>query len=68
VKVGDLVKRVVTGARDQRLIDELGVIVDIVTRTESYVSSGCKNYIVVTSSGNEYRCWGGNLEVVNESK
>jgi len=68
MKVGDLVKRVVTGAHDQRLIGELGVIVDVITLTESYTSSGCKNYIVVTSSGNEYRCWGGNLEVVNESK
>ena len=68
MKVGDLVKRVVTGARGQRLIDELGVIVDVTTHTESYASSGCERYTVVTSSGDEYRCWRGNLEVINESR
>ena len=68
MKVGDLVKRVVASTRNQHMIDELGVIVDVITHIESYASSGCKKYIIATAHGNEYRCWQGELEVINESR
>jgi hypothetical protein len=68
VKVCDLVRCIASGARDQHRLDEVGLIVDIVTHTETYTSSGCKNYVVLTARGDEYRCWKGDLEVISESR
>ena len=67
MKSGDLVSCVATDARNYQRLSQVGMIVDIVTHTETYASSGCKNYIVLTSRGDEYRCWKSNLEVINES-
>ena len=66
MKTGDLVRRIASGARDHHRLDEVGLIIDIVTHTETYRSSGCKNYVVLTSTGVEYRCWQGDLEVISE--
>jgi len=70
VKVGDLVRRVTTGSRGnvRQDLDDIGVIVDITTHVETYTSSGCKNYIVITQRGVTHRCWQGELEVVSESR
>ena len=43
-----------------------GLIVDIETHTETYTSSGCKKYVVLTARGDEYRCWQGAIEVISE--
>jgi len=68
VKRGDLVRCIVSGARDQSRLGEVGIVVDIVTHTETYASSGCKNYVVLTARGDEYRCWKGELEVISETR
>jgi hypothetical protein len=66
MKVGDLVR--FRKAPGHPCAGALGVVVNIVTHTETYTSSGCKNYIVLTAQGNEHRCWQGNLEEVNEGR
>jgi hypothetical protein len=72
MKVGDLVMLRMTGGasgvRSYKRINEVGVIIDIVTHTETYTSSGCKKYIVLTARGDEQRCWQGEIEVINESR
>ena len=68
MKCGDLVRVACKGGRDQLSLGEVGIIVDIVTHTETYASAGCKEYIVLTAHGNEYKCWKGSLEVINESR
>ena len=68
MKYGDLVRVECKGARDQVSLGEVGIIVDIVTHRGTYASSGCKEYIVLTAHGNEYKCWKGSLEVINESR
>jgi len=67
MKVGDLVRRIVSSPRDQSRLDEVGIVVDIVTHTETYASSGCKNYVILTACGDKYRCWKGELEVIREA-
>jgi hypothetical protein len=68
VKLGDLVRCIAVDARDQRRLDEVGMVIDIVTHTETYTSSGCKNYIVLTAHGHKYQCWKGDLEVLSETR
>jgi hypothetical protein len=68
VKLGDLVRCIAVDARDQRRLDEVGMVIDIVTHTETYTSSGCKNYIVLTAHGRKYQCWKGDLEVLSETR
>ena len=68
MKIGDLVRCTAVDARDQRRLDEVGIVVDIVAHTETYTSSGCKNYIVLTEHGHKYQCWQGELEVISESR
>ena len=66
MKVGDLVQ--FRKAPRHPRTGELGVIVNITTHTETYTSSGCKNYVVLTERGDEYSCWQGDLEVLSESR
>ena len=68
MKVGDLVRCITARARHAHRLDELGIIVDVVTHTETYTSSGCKNYIVLTARGDEYQYWKGDLEVISEMR
>jgi hypothetical protein len=68
MKVGDLVMCIASGTRNQHRLDEVGLIVDIVTHTETYTSSGCKKYAILTAQGDEHLCWKGELEVINESR
>jgi hypothetical protein len=68
VNLGDLVQCIVSGGRDQSRLDEVGIVVDIVTHTETYASSGCKNYVILTARGDKYRCWKGELEVISETR
>lgn len=67
MKRGDLVRRIVSGPRDQPRLDEVGIVVDIVIHTETYASSGCKNYVILTARGDKYRCWKGELAVIREA-
>jgi len=67
MKLGDLVRHVVSDARDQHRLGEIGIIVDVVTHTETYTSSGCKNYVILTACGNKYLTWKGELEVIREA-
>ena len=66
MKVGDLVQ-FRKGTWVWMRESGLGLIVNIVIHTETYTSSGCKKYVVLTALGDEYRCWQGELEVINES-
>ena len=68
MKVGDLVRCIAVDARDQRRLDEVGMVIDIVTHTETYASSGCKNYVVLTTHGRKYQCWKGDLEILSENR
>jgi hypothetical protein len=67
MKVGDLVRHIVSGPSDQSHLGEIGIIVDVVTHTETYASSGCKNYVILTARGDKYRCWKGELAVIREA-
>ena len=68
MKIGDLVRCTTSDARNTHRLNELGVIVDVVTLTTPFANAGCKKYIVATTHGNEYRCWQGELEVINEQQ
>jgi hypothetical protein len=68
MKIGDLVRCITSDARNTHRLNELGVIVDVVTHTATYATWGCKKYIVATTRGNEYRCWQGEIEVISESR
>ena len=67
MKIGDLVQFRKTGPPHSQARSP-GLIIDIVTHTETYTSSGCKKYVVLTARGDEYRCWHGAIEVINESR
>jgi hypothetical protein len=66
VKVGDLVS--LKNSAFNILDGQLCLIVDIVTHTETYKSSGCKKYVVLTATGRHYQCWQGDLAVINASR
>ena len=70
MQVGDLVEY----RRGYRWVDrdsregELCLIIDVVAYDETYASSGCKKYIVLTPFGTELTCRHGDLELCNENR
>ena len=68
MKIGDLVRCIASSARNQYRLGKAGIIVDVVTYSETYTSLGCKNYVVLTTHGRKYQCWKGDLEVLSESR
>ena len=61
MKVGDIVqfRKVPRHPRHGALC----LIVNIVTRDSE--APAAKNYVVLTTRGDEYRCWKGDLEVIS---
>ena len=69
IRIGDLVQfRGDRASLPPSLRTSSGLIVDIVTDTETYTSSGCKRYVVLTARGVCCSCWQGAIEVIDESR
>ena len=69
MKVGDQVtltdyKRKSTGKSEA----DIYKIIKISAHTETYSSSGCLEYFILSGDGVELRCWQGHLNLVGESK
>ena len=43
-------------------------IIKVSAHTETYSSSGCLEYLILSDDGHSHRCWRGHLRAANESR